>query len=108
MATRPTTTPSPLRVTSGRIVKKYQRIRARSSPLNDTVRRRLLAKITGAAIDESHSATIDDSSTMAEMESQELSQSVHENIHKLSVDSARGAARRRVYQFAVVLFLDAI
>ena len=30
---------------SGRIVKKYQRIRARSSPLNDNVRRRLLDKL---------------------------------------------------------------
>ena len=37
-------TPSPLRVASGRVVK---RIRARSSPLSDNVRRRSFAKIGG-------------------------------------------------------------
>ena len=40
-------TPSPLPVASGRVIKKYQRIRARSSPLSDNVRRRLFAKIGG-------------------------------------------------------------
>ncbi len=42
---RPKTTPSSLKLSAGRVVKKYQRLRARSSPLNDKVKRRLLAKL---------------------------------------------------------------
>ena len=42
---QPATTLSPLRVASGRVVKKYQQIRVRPSPLRVNVRRRLLAKI---------------------------------------------------------------
>ena len=40
-------TPSSLRVASGRIVKKYEKLRAIASPLSENVRRRLLAKIGG-------------------------------------------------------------
>ncbi len=42
--TRERTTTSSLKL-SGRIVRKYNRLRARPSPLKDTVRRRLLAKL---------------------------------------------------------------
>ena len=51
MSTRsPTaTTLSPLRVASGRAVKKYQWIQARPSPLRDNVHRRLLVKISGTS-----------------------------------------------------------
>ncbi len=37
--------PSSVKLSTGRIVKKYQRLRARNSPLNDKVKRRLLAKL---------------------------------------------------------------
>ena len=50
-------TPSPLRVASGRVVKKYQRIRARPPPLSDDVRRRLLAKIGGTSQSSAMSTT---------------------------------------------------
>ena len=46
---RTATSPSPLRVASGQIVKKHQQIRARPSPLCDNVQRRLLAKIGGTS-----------------------------------------------------------
>ncbi len=42
---RPKTTPSSAKLSAGRIVKKYQRLRARNSPLNDKVKRCLLAKL---------------------------------------------------------------
>lgn len=84
------TTPSPLRVTSGRIVKKYQRMRSRCSPLSDTVRRRLLAKVTGVTDPVAGSSvttiynTSNESSATTEMETEELLETTEENANELS------------------------
>ena len=87
-ADRLATTPSPVRVASGRIVKKYQRMRSRCSPLTDTVRRRLLAKVTGVTdpVATGSSATITDnaSSATAEMETEGLPATTQENAKELS------------------------
>ena len=88
-ADRLTTTPSPLRVTSGRIVKKYQRMRSRCSPLTDTVRRRLLAKVTGvtdpvAGSSATTTTTNNESSATAEMETEGLLETTEETANELS------------------------
>ena len=89
-ADRVATTPSPSRVKSGRIVKKYQRMRSRCSPLTDTVRRRLLAKVTGVRTDSVTGNSVktitanNESSVTAEMETEELLETTEENANELS------------------------